>query len=161
MCKVLANRSVSRLGFPLNLAAAGKIGFKEGSCVRGDVVQSEGRNVWGKRAGGRGLPTPPPPNPMPGHGLGERRDLPKKPSSQEGKKKKKQRTERDINHLAEISNKYRGGQKAHLESSKIDIYSAGVLGEMRAKFPYLYNSLCLLLEKSVLLLVRCFRWSYR
>lgn len=77
------------------------------------------------------------------------------------KKKKKQRTERDINHLAEISNKYRGGQKAHLESSKIDIYSAGVLGEMRAKFPYLYNSLCLLLEKSVLLLVRCFRWSYR
>lgn len=51
--------------------------------ARGEMY---GENVLGA---GVSRHPPPPPNPMPGHGLGERRDLPKKPSSQEGKKKKK------------------------------------------------------------------------
>lgn len=117
-------------------------------CVQGDVVQKGGGD-----GGGRGSA-----DPRPCSGLRERWNLTKKLSSQ--KAKKEQHTEGDMNHLAEISNKYRSGQKSHLESNKTDIYSAGALGEMRERFPYLYNSSCLLLNL-VFLLVRCFRLSYR
>lgn len=150
MYKVLANRYVSRFAFPLHLGAAGKIDIKEGSCL---CPRGRGTKRRGGDGGGRGSA-----DPRPRSGLRERWNLPKKLSSQ--KAKKEQHTEGDMNHLAEISNKYRSGQKSHLESNKTDIYSAGALGEMRERFPYLYNSPCLLL-KLVFLLVRCFRLSYR